>query len=352
MSRLRWLLAAASFLAAIIASGLVVRATWPGADGTLALPPMALALGAAGFLAELCTRALKIQLSARAVGVPLRFGAALRTCLGGDFGAAITPARSGAEPARFLVLAEARVPAAGALLVLFLELLLELCSLVVVVAALAWVFRDAGPALGAVTGLLGGYATFVLGVGAAGVLLARHAAAGPPPRWARRVGLRAGRWRAVQRALRALRTSVAGARRAHPLLLAGALAASVAHVLARAAILPALVAGAGLLEPSRAALAPLVLWPLALQYGGVVVPVPSGGGVIEAAFAATLRGAIPASIFGAALVWWRVWTFHAYVVLGALAAGRTVLRALRGEGAHPAPLAAASPSASHPAPAR
>jgi hypothetical protein len=158
------------------------------------------------------------------------------------------------------------------------ELLLELCSLVLVVAALAWVFRDAGPALRAVTGLLGGYATFVLGVGAAGVLLARHAAAGPPPRWARAVGLHAGRWRAVQRALRALRTSVAGARRRAPAPPRRALAASVAHVLARAAILPALVAGAGLLVPSRAALAPLVLWPLALQYGGVVVPCRAAAG--------------------------------------------------------------------------
>jgi uncharacterized membrane protein YbhN (UPF0104 family) len=348
VSRLRWLLAALSFAAALGASAYVVRATWPVAGGTLLLPAAALALGAAAFAIELATRALKIQLSARALDLPLPFGAALRTCLGGDFGSAITPARSGAEPARFLVLAEARVPAPGALLILFLELFLELCSLGLVVAALAWLFRGAGPALGAVTGLLGGYAAFVLGLGAAGLLLARHGAAGPPPRWARLVGLHAGRWRAVQRAVRGLRASVAGARQARALPLAGALGMSVLHIVARAAVLPALVAGAGLLPWTRAALAPLVLWPLALQYGGVVVPVPSGGGFIETAFAATLQGAIPASIFGATLVWWRVWTFHAYVVLGALAAGRTVLRALRGRRAEAAPLAPLS----HPATAR
>ena len=39
-------------------------------------------------------------------------------------------------------------------------------------------------------------------------------------------------------------------------------------------------------------LAPLVLWPLALFYGGVVVPAPGGGGFIEGAFAATLSGII------------------------------------------------------------
>ena len=80
---------------------------------------------------------------------------------------------------------------------------------------------------------------------------------------------------------------------------------------------------------TRATAAPLVLWPLALQYGGVVAPAPGGGGFIEAAFSATLRNAIPARLFGASLVWWRVYTFYAYVLLGGLATGRTVLRALR-----------------------
>ena len=43
--------------------------------------------------------------SAAALRIPLKFGTSLRVCLGGDFAASITPARSGAEPARFLVLA-------------------------------------------------------------------------------------------------------------------------------------------------------------------------------------------------------------------------------------------------------
>jgi uncharacterized membrane protein YbhN (UPF0104 family) len=274
--------------------------------------------------------------------VPLGFGAALRTCLGGDFGAAVTPARSGAEPARYLVLAEARVPAAGRLLILFAELVLEMFSLAAVALALAVIFRGSGGALTGLQGLVGGYAAFVLGVGGAGLLLARRNAHGPPPRWAAWLG--AGRWRAVQRSVRQLRHSVDAVRRARGGLMTLAFLASVVHVAARVLVLPGLVWGAGALaDTSARAVAPLVLWPLALSYGGVVAPVPGGGGVIEAAFAATLSGAIPARVFGASLIWWRVYTFYAYVVLGAFAAGRTALRALRQRGArHEAAAAAAA----------
>ena len=41
------------------------------------------------------------------------------------------------------------------------------------------------------------------------------------------------------------------------------------------------------------------------------------------------RITFPARIFGAALVWWRFYTFYLFILLGALAAGGTVLRALR-----------------------
>jgi uncharacterized membrane protein YbhN (UPF0104 family) len=134
----------------------------------------------------------------------------------------------------------------------------------------------------------------------------------------------------VQRSLRQLRTSVQAVRQARVGAMTLALLASVVHVAARALVLPALVYGARAgLPATKAAVAPLVLWPLALQYGGVVAPAPGGGGFIEAAFGATLRRAIPARIFGASLIWWRVYTFYAYVLLGGVATGRTVLRALR-----------------------
>jgi uncharacterized membrane protein YbhN (UPF0104 family) len=65
-----------------------------------------------------------------------------------------------------------------------------------------------------------------------------------------------------------------------------------------------------------------------------MAPAPAGGGVIEVAFKAALRGSIPPAFLGASMVWWRFYTFYIYVVLGAAAAGRTVVRALRGRAPH------------------
>jgi uncharacterized membrane protein YbhN (UPF0104 family) len=76
-------------------------------------------------------------------------------------------------------------------------------------------------------------------------------------------------------------------------------------------------------------LAPLALWPLGFLYGAAVVPAPGGGGAVEMAFRAALGDAIPVSLFAAALLWWRFYTFYVYILLGGLAAGSAVLRAVR-----------------------
>ena len=52
-----------------------------------------------GFDAEVIARALKIQLGATALRIPLRFTTALRVCLGGDFGASITRYRRARDSA-------------------------------------------------------------------------------------------------------------------------------------------------------------------------------------------------------------------------------------------------------------
>ncbi len=101
--------------------------------------------------------------------------------------------------------------------------------------------------------------------------------------------------------------------------------ASVVHVGVRLTVLPALV----LTSAAAVPLAPLALWPLGFLYGAAVVPVPGGGGAVEMAFRAALGDAIPVTLFAAALVWWRFYTFYIYILLGALAAGRTAMRALR-----------------------
>ena len=111
-------------------------------------------------------------------------------------------------------------------------------------------------------------------------------------------------------------------------LMGAALVSSIAHVLLRLSILPIVVYALGV----RAPLGPLVLWPLAILYGGGAVPVPAGGGLIEIAFRGALDGHIPANVMGAALLWWRVYSFYILLVAGALVAGATVMRALRRNG--------------------
>ena len=329
MSRTRWAITILSFALMMGASAWVVASHWPPGG----LPALGVAAHAAAFAAsilDIAFRGVKIQASAHAVGLPLSFLTAVKTGLAGDLAAAITPARSGAEPARFLVLSEAGMPLAGRVLVLFMELFLEMCSLVMLCLTLAFLFRGRGTSVAGLLGLVGAYSATVLSVGAIGLVMARRNANGPPPVWARGVGLHAGRWRTVQRVLRELRHSVQSLRGANPWLMLLALSGSFIHLLFRVASLPVLVyLGDRSMALTMESLAPLVLWPLALFYGGVVVPAPGGGGFIEGAFAATLKDAIPPGIFAASLIWWRFYTFYFYIIAGGLAAGDSAMRAIR-----------------------
>ena len=132
-----------SFAAMMIATAHVLRTNWP-ANGMPLLAWQSHVGAIVAMLIEITTRALKIQASAHAIGAPIPFATSLRVCLAGDFAAAITPARSGAEPARFLVLAEAGVSASARVIILFLELLLEMISLALVCVVLAILFSGRG----------------------------------------------------------------------------------------------------------------------------------------------------------------------------------------------------------------
>jgi glycosyltransferase 2 family protein len=324
MTPTRWLLTALSFAATIgVSIYMVVGWSQQGMSLNLPLRAHLLALLAVGV--EVLARSLKIRWSARAAGINLPLSTAARTCLGGDFAAAITPARSGAEPARFFVLAEAGLPSSSILIILYAELFLEVFSLAAVVLAVAIVFRHAGGVLVGLVTMVGAYAGVIIGIGAVALFLSRRNANGPPPRWARRLRLHAGRWRTIQRALRKLRSTIDSVERVNKGAAISAFVASIVHVGIRLTVLPALV----LTSVASAPLAPLALWPLGFLYGAAVVPAPGGGGAVEMAFRAALGSTIPVQLFGAALVWWRFYTFYIYIVLGAIAAGNTVLRAVR-----------------------
>ena len=324
MTPMRWLLTIVSFAATIGVSLHLVLAWWQQGM-SLTLPPVAHLLAASAVAIEVLARALKIRWSARAAGIHLSLGTAARTCLGGDFAAAITPARSGAEPARFFVLSESGLKASSVLVILYAELFLEVFSLAAVVLVVAVVFRHAGVVVTTLVTMVGGYAAVILGIGAVALYLSRRNTSGPPPRWAQRLRLTGGRWRTIQTALVKLRATIDSVEHVDTRPAIYAFLASVVHVGIRLGVLPALV----LTSVSTAPLAPLALWPLGFLYGAAVVPAPGGGGAVEMAFRAALGDAIPVRLFAAALIWWRFYTFYIYILLGALAAGRTVMRAVR-----------------------
>ena len=320
----RWAFTALSFAAVLGVSAYFIVGWWR-AGSAIGLPLVAHLLAIAAVATEIITRSAKLTWSAKAVRLRLPLSTAVRTTLAGDFGASITPARSGAEPARFLVLAEAGIPTPNALVVLFAELFLEALSLATVVIVVAIVFHDAGFVLGALIGVVGTYSAFVLGVGALAVTLSHRHVGDEPPPWARRIRLRGRRWELVQRWFAQVRSTVDMVQNVEVRWAVAAYVASVIHVAMRLCVLPALVLGAGVDAP----LAPLALWPLGLLYGAAVVPAPGGGGAVELAFRAALGGVIGPTHFAAALLWWRFYTFYIYIILGALVAGNTALRAVR-----------------------
>ena len=324
MSRYRWLIAGLSLLAAIAVAGYIIASQWPQGGTKIGLPWRTHLLLLTAVALELTFRGFKIALAARSCGIPLGAGVAARATLCGDFLDAIAPARTGAEPARFLVMREAGISIAHALVVLFLELVLELLALVAITAALLAVLPWSAAA-GALAGMVGVYAAFVLGVAAIAYAGARPRLASADPArprgspWRHRIRVR------IRHAGQHLRAGVEAVRHARLPVLAAALGFAILHVLMRLTILPIILYSTGASVP----LAPIVLWPLVLLYAGALAPAPSGGGVMEFTFHATLVNTIPAAFIATSLIWWRFYSFFIYVALGAFAAGRTALRALR-----------------------
>jgi uncharacterized protein (TIRG00374 family) len=319
----RWFLVVLSFITAIAVVLWVISSHWPADGAPLGISARTHLIAVGAVCVELMLRTAKIAYSARACGIPLAFGTAARATLCGDFLDAITPARVGAEPARFLVLREAGTPVAGTLVVLFLELWLEFLSLVLIAAGLL-LFLDRSTALMVAVGTVGGYGLFVLGLGVIALMISRRDDGAPLPGWARSLRVGPGVWQHLLRTITHLRSGVTAFRRADPAMMSFALGCSVLHVLMRLTILPILVYSYGADVP----LAPLMLWPLALLYAGALTPMPSGGGVMELGFNAALGDTIPAHLVAATLIWWRFYSFFIYSLLGALAAGRTAMRAL------------------------
>jgi glycosyltransferase 2 family protein len=322
----RWVLTAVSFAAVIAVSVYAVRSG--ATQGVrLTIPPLGHLLAFTAFATEVIARAFKLTWSAKAVGIELPPSTSLRTTLGGDFAASITPGRIGAEPSRYLILSQSGIVASDAMVVLYIELFLEMISMGVIVTLMAVIFRVSGGALVAMLGVVGAFALFVLALGVIGVVLARRTVGAEPPSWARRIRLHGKRWEIVQRWIGNVRTTVDAFKDVHYGWAAMALLISITHVAIRFTVLPAIVYT---MTSDPVPLAPLVIWPLGIIYGAGVVPAPAGGGAVELTFRAALGKTIPATLFAPALLWWRFYTFYIYIIVGGLVAGNTALRAIRG----------------------
>lgn len=324
MSRNRWIIVAVSFAAMIGISAYVVRGAMHKYGTLPMIPWWAHALAFGFVLLEALSRSIKIQWGAHALNIPMGYGLAVRTSLGGDFLSCLTPSRSGAEPARFIVLAESGMPTASILLVLFLELLMEAVTFAFI-GIIAWfVFDGSGAVLGMMTTIIVGYVALLFGIGAFGLLLTQRNTKGPPPKWTKSIGLNAGHWRGIQRSLRHLRTSLQAIKHAKLGKLTQSFLASLVHVCAKLAVLPVIVWSID----NSAELSNMVLYPLILFYGATVAPAPGGGGAVEFGFKHFFDGILAPPVMASALIWWRFYTLYMYIFLGALAGGATVMRAV------------------------
>lgn len=319
--KLRWLVTPVS-LAALGAVTWVTIGGLAGFHGALGLLSPGIHLQALiVFGAELLCRGGRLTLLARGVGRPLGLVGACATQLVGEAAAAVTPSRSGSDPARLLALRRLGVdlPGGGAMMVG--EMVVEAVALALAVLLLVLLV----PGIGIPTA---GIALYVLGSLTVASGVVGLAAGGGRRRMPRVLGwLGMGRrgWTWIRAGARRFRHEVRELSRASRSLAAGALGLSIARVALRLSFLPLLVAP---FAPS-APLAPLVEWPLLLLYTMSVLPPPGGGGSVELGFSVGLASTLPAGALAGILVWWRVYTFYLGALLGGLVLALTRVRVPR-----------------------
>ncbi len=303
------LLSAGTVIAATV--GVVARVGGSAGEvlGFASLRAHALVLGL--LTLDLTCRGLRMSLLAGQLGHSVPLGTAVFAQLGGEGAAALTPARAGSDAGRMLVLRRAgvRLSQGGAIVVA--EMVFEVVALLLVTGVLVLLVPFTRRALPGVLLYAGVVLTTTLGAPTLARAVLRR-----PDRFPR-LRPRLERW-GLFASLHGFQEACSVLRRA-PLITYGLLLLlSAAHIAARLSILPALLSD----QLAAGEFGPALGWPLLLLYAGALVPVPGGGGALELAFAAVLGRTLgPAT--GAALVWWRVYTFHLLAATG----GCVLLRA-------------------------
>jgi uncharacterized membrane protein YbhN (UPF0104 family) len=278
---------------------------------------LACLLCAALVAVDLLARTVRLRVLFRGAGVRLRMRDLFVAITFGDAAAATTPMRLGGEPARWLGLRSAGVPATVAAAVLAVEMVSYLSVVALSGAAAAWLlaadwWASVGPRLAAraETGLPWALAVVAASVGVWA--------------WVRRRRARRPRSAAPAPAATAVRGALGW-----PVVTSIPL--TLVSIAARLGMLPVLAQT--LPDPPSAGV--LILGSFALVYGQLFFPTPGGAGAVELLASAGTAGELGGSA-GAVFLAWRAVTTGLPVVLGYGLAlhrfgGAAVRRALRGE---------------------
>jgi uncharacterized membrane protein YbhN (UPF0104 family) len=278
-------------------------------------PSLAHQLAALGlFGADVVVRAVRIRLLVP--GTPnLTLWQAITLNAYGDAASAVTPARLGGDPARFLGFRRAGVETPRALAGLAVEALIDWLLLALAAVLLGLAFADTAAAgVARLVALATGRTARIL-IGAVVALALVSAALA---RWYRRrhplpLPGGAAAWLAASwRHARGL-----GGR---TVLLAAML--TTVSMVARTAILPVLAAGLPGLDPRA-----VLLGSFALLYGQLAVPTPAGAGAVELGFVGGFAESMSPRALAALLLAWRLYTLILGAALGGVLAATTAVGA-------------------------
>lgn len=257
----------------------------------------ALCLGLIGL--DFLVRGWRIQWIMQGLGSPLPLRHALVVNALGDAANALTPMRLGGEPARVAGMLRSKVRLTAVLVGITLEAVISRLVLIGVAAWLIWQYAPAwwvtaGPSLLAAASNAWPWIVLALIVG---LLLWRYTQRTVSP--------------ATRRLRRPMRRVLVYLRRMPRWPLVASLPLSVIAIAARIAILPVLA----LTLPSPPPLEPVVFGSFALLYSQMVLPTPSGAGVVELGFLGGAAGQLGEGQ-GWILLAWRFYTNGLGVVLG------------------------------------
>lgn len=262
---------------------------------------------------DLIARAWRIRWLLAGVDAPISFGAAFTVNALGDAACAVTPLRLGGEPARLAGMLRAGVPAPAAFVAISAEVLAAWPVIIAVALPMAWYFAPgwwvaAAPRLAGAVERGWPWVAALLGLSAIAWRVARRIASRP-------------------RGLRPLRRIRVYWRRLPlgPLLASAPL--TLVNVVARTGILVALAVT--LDDPPS--LGTLAFGSFALLYAQLVLPTPSGVGVVDFGFLGGAAGELGGRA-AELLLWWRFYSsgigLMLGVALGARAFGWPALRRL------------------------